>query len=356
MAVDIPTLLVLGGGSLARSVCYGLSAVAGSPLRVTVAARTPAAAAEICQISNVRASAHVTPARFSPAAVDLRDDDARDALVRDTPARGVLLCATTQSPWEGRSTRSAWTRLMARAGIGLSLPFHAELGLLVQRSIAERRPGAFFLNACFPDAVNPVLDAAGASALAGIGNVAVQAAAIQAALGLPDQQELHLLGHHLHLHEPADPADEAIAWYRGERLAVTGLLAAQRRVDRHENNQVTGFLTAILLANLLAGRRTVTHLPGPCGLPGGYPVVVTERGVELRLPPGITAERAQALNRRWSMLDGVVVDSGRVTFGPAVSEALADVIPELCDGFAVADLLAVVAMLSEVRERLRAGP
>jgi hypothetical protein len=352
--MTVPTLLVLGGGSLARSVCYGLSAVVGSPLRVTVAARTSAAAAEICQISNVRATAHATPARFSPAAVDLRDDDARDALFLDTPARGVLLCASTQSPWEGRSVRSAWTRLMARAGIGLSLPFHAELGLLAGRSLAEHRPNAFFLNACFPDAVNPVLDAAGVPVLAGAGNVAVQAAAVQSALDLPDQRELHVLGHHLHLHEPADPYDEALAWYQGERLVVTDLLAAQRRVDRHENNQTTGFLTAVLLADLLAGKRVVTHLPGPRGLPGGYPVVVTASDVELRLPAGVSAEQAQALNQRWALLDGVVVDGGRVRFGPAVSEALADVIPELRDGFDVADLLAVVATLTEIRARLRA--
>jgi hypothetical protein len=248
---------------------------------------------------------------------------------------------------------------LARAGIGLSLPFHAELALLIGRSLADYRSGAFFLNACFPDAVNPVLAAYGVPVLAGVGNVAVQATAIQSALGLRDQQELHLLGHHLHLHEQEDPRDEAMAWCRGEPIKVADLLAAQRRVDRHENNQVTGFLTALLLADLLAGRRVVTHLPGPRGLPGGYPVVVTAQEIRLRLPVGMTTERARALNQQWAMIDGVVIDDGRASFGPTVVEAMTNVCPELCEGFDITDLFDVIATFSEIRERLRmlpAGP
>jgi hypothetical protein len=215
------------------------------------------------------------------------------------------------------------------------------------------------LNACFPDAVNPLLAALGLPVLCGIGNAAIVAASLQAALELPDQRDLAVLAHHLHLHAPADPADEARAWVGGQPVTDVGArLAAQRAADPREVNQVTGLTAALLLDGLLAGTETHTSLPGPLGLPGGYPVRLRGAELTLRLPPGLDRAAAVAWNQRMADRDGVRVDGDRVVLAPAAAEALAPYLSDHLDaggGFPVGQSAAVAAALLDVRTRLRAA-
>jgi hypothetical protein len=138
----------------------------------------------------------------------------------------------------------------------------------------------------------------------GVGNVATLAAALQAALGLPDQTRLRLIAHHAHLH--AGDTDEAPAWLDESPIAdVSTLLAAQRSVDRAAANRVTGHTAALLLHALLTGADVDTHAPGPNGLPGGYPVRLHGGAVSLRLPNGVSEAEAIAANERAAARDGV---------------------------------------------------
>jgi hypothetical protein len=353
----MPRLLVVGAGSLARATCLALSALdtAEAPL-VTVVGRDPARVREVCTVAAMRAAVAGRGARFAGAALAL--DSPPDALtsgmaelMAQQPLDAVLVAASSQSPWERLTAPSAWTRLVRRAGFGVTLPFQAQVALAVSRAAAVP-----VVNACFPDAVNPLLAELGAAVTAGVGNVGLLAAAAQAALGRPDQEGLALLAHHLHLHAPDHPDQEAVAVLDGQpRADVAQLLAGVRAADRPGLNAVTGALAAQLLVDLASGATRDTHLPGVLGLPGGYPVRVRDGGVELRLPEGWPLERALAAQRDWSRRDGVLVDGARVEFGPAAREALAPWVPELADGFATADLAGVLAELERLRDRLRAG-
>lgn len=351
-----PALAVLGSGSLARAVCYGLASVVAYRVEVVVVARSARPVADLCHVANVRAALSGHPVRFRAVVAELADGDALGVALTAARPAGVLLCASTQSPWERLTDPSAWTALVERAGFGLTLPLHAELALCAGRAAAEIRPRPWFLNACFPDAVNPVLAAAGVPVLAGVGNVATLAAGLQAALGLAEPGRLAVLAHHLHLHTPQDPRDELRAWCDGAALAEVGaLLAAQRAVSRVELNQVTGYAAALLLRDLLAEAEVATHVPGPEGRPGGYPVTIGPGRVALRLPAGVSEVEAVAANRRWSALDGVILDGDRVAFGPAAAAQLRRPAPDLADGFPLAEVSAAAARLRELRDRLRAG-
>ena len=57
-----------------------------------------------------------------------------------------------------------------------------------------------------------------------------------------------------------------------------------------------------------------THAPGPNGLPGGYPVRLSAKGVEVVLPDGITLEEAVKINLDGLRLEGVgeLKDDGTV--------------------------------------------
>lgn len=350
------SLVVLGGGSLTRSVCYGLSVVATAPLDVTVAARSVGAAAEICQIAAVRAAAHRNPVTFRPRCADLAADGPLADLLAAVHPEAVLLCASIQSPWEGLDAPSEWTRWLGACGIGPAMPFHAQLARRTGRAVAAASPGTVFLNACLPDIVNPVLLTLGVPVLTGIGNVAVLAAAIQTVLGLPHQSDLTVLAHHAHLHEPEDGAAEARAFHRGRSLRVRRLLAAQRTVSRREANRLTGHLTAVLLRDMLVGHPVDTHLPGPRGLPGGYPVHVDGTTITLRLPDGLAELDARRLNQAWAPLDGVYEEDGWIRFTAPVAERIAEHLPGLGDGFPVTRLPDVAHELDGVRTVLRRRP
>ncbi|MBB5958247.1 hypothetical protein FHS29_004855 [Saccharothrix tamanrassetensis] len=336
-------IAVIGTGDLARAVCYSLAAVATTSVEVVVVGRSAEKTGQLCYIASARAAAvGRTGVAFTPFVGDVEQP------VADVD--GALVCASSQSPWERLTAPSAWTALVGRAGFGITLPFQAELALRVGRALPER---SWLVNGCFPDAVNPLLAALGVPVLCGVGNIALLAASAQAALGLPDQARLRMLAHHVHLHEPAERAEEVRAWCDDEPISAPGdLLIAQRRAERTELNQIGGFAAAVLLDAVLSGTPIETNLPGPLGLPGGYPVRVSGPAIELRLPAGVSRADAIAFNQRAAAADGVVVDGDRVVFGPALAEFL----PEAAEGFDIGDLDGVTARLYALRDRLRGEP
>lgn len=350
-----PHITVVGSGSLARSVCFSLAAlsspVPATPIRVTVLARG-GAASDIARICQIRAA--VTGSGVTFVGEALRDEV--DAMARLQP--GVLLCcASAQSPYEKTTAPSAWTSLIARAGFGVSLPLQAALIVRLARAAAQASPQTIIVNGCFPDAVNPLLAALQAPITCGIGNVSTLAACLQAAIGLPHQDDLALLGHHVHLLQPGRPEDEVLAWYAGQPLPdVTSLLGPARAMDRRELNAIAGHAAARLLLALVTGTEVHTNLPGPLGLPGGYPVTVAEGSVTLRLPPHVTRADAVAWNLRVGRADGVEVVGGRVEHSPQATDALAPYLPELAAGWPVAALDEVIERLTELRRRLRLAP
>ncbi|MCZ0991411.1 hypothetical protein O1M54_48450 [Streptomyces diastatochromogenes] len=179
-----------------------------------------------------------------------------------------------QSPWEATRAPSAWTDLLSAGGFGIALPLHAVLARNVAQAIRSSRVPTLFVNACYPDAVNPLLHAEGLPVFCGVGNSATLAASLRAVLRPQAGERLRVLAHHAHLHAPADPADEARVWLDDRPVPHVGeLLTAHRACSREELNAVTGHTAAVLAARLAAEQEVHADLPGPLGLPGGYPSV-----------------------------------------------------------------------------------
>jgi hypothetical protein len=341
-------LTVVGSGSFARSICHSL-AVASTPIRVSVLARNDAAVEEIVRGCRARAGVSGAPVSFSGEV----SGDLPETLGRLRP--DILVCAaSTQSPYERRTAPSAWTRLVERAGFGVTLPFQAAIVAGLARALAVASPETLLVNGCFPDAVNPLLAALGLPVHCGIGNVATLAACLQTTLELPDQDSLAVLGHHAQLSAPDPGMDEVLAWSAGRPVADVGsLLAAARALPRPELNAISGHAAARMLIELLAGNEIRTSLPGPLGLPGGYPVRLAGRSIGLNLPPGLDRAEAIAWNTRAGMRDGVEVSDGRVWHAPRVAAELARYLPELAEGWPVTALDDVGAAFDALRQWLR---
>ncbi|MGV9297333.1 hypothetical protein [Amycolatopsis sp. NPDC003676] len=342
----VPHVVVAGSGSLARSACFSL-ALARIPAAVHVLARRPGKAQEVADLAEMRARLSGSPVCFE--AGDLTD--LREVLARAQPTV-VLNCASHQSPWERMTSPSEWTNLLRRGGFGLTLPLQAGPAISLAQAVAAASPESLLVNGCFPDAVNPLLKALGLPVFCGIGNVMTLAAALRATLPADDTRTLRVLAHHVHLHAPDDDADEALAWLDDEPLAdVTARLAKLRAVDRRELNAVTGHAAALLVESLLTGADLRTNVPGPLGLPGGYPVRIRAGSLTLDLP--VAEDVAVQRNQHDGHRDGVVVAGSDVVFGETARAALLAYLPDVAAGFPVQDTASVCDRLLELRDRLR---
>lgn len=338
MTVARTDLLVLGSGSLARALCTGMATVAERETAVAVIARDGAAAAEVAYLGAVRASQAGRPVRFTGRGGDLSDEHQLAEAVAG--ARVVVQCASLHSPWNAAPAVKA---LVAAAGFGVALPLQARLAIVTAKAIQHSGAAALMVNACYPDAVNPLLLRLGLPVLCGIGNVATLAAGLRTQVGAG---HLAMLAHHDHLHRPERPEDEALAWLDGVEVAEVGkALAQQRRTDRRRLNQVTGYAAAQLLTAILDGREINANVPGPHGLPGGYPVRVAGAAIALDLPPGIDEPTAIAWNERAAAREGIAIGADRVRFTGAAAQAMAAY--GLGGGYAVEDVIAVAQRLTE---------
>ncbi|BCJ37380.1 hypothetical protein Athai_48830 [Actinocatenispora thailandica] len=347
------TLLILGTGSLAGSVCGSIAVLAPEPLRLVLVGRDAGRAARLGYLTATRARLAGRPVTVQVEVADATDRAALDRLVTRYRPVGVASITSPQSPWEPQRARSAWTDLLADAGFALTLPFQAAVAGRVAEVLAER--GGWLVNASLPDAVNPLLAARGTAPLCGVGNVGILAASLAATL--PAGAPLRVVGHHWHLHAPDDPAAEARAFVGTEEIPdVLARLAGQRGTPREMLNQVTGLASARVLLGLLGVGEAAASVPGPLGLPGGYPVRLGRGSVTLDLPPGLDRDRAVALNQDWSRRDGVWLDGTQVVYADRVVRALTRYAPDLAAGFAATDLDAAYAALTALRTALRTQP
>ncbi|MEV0136693.1 potassium transporter TrkA [Dactylosporangium sp. NPDC050688] len=360
MSRDGPvSIAVIGTGEFATVLCRAL-ATAGLPPASTVhvIGRTPGAAERVCAAADAAAGpvAVDAAAAFRPVHAEIGPTaDVRGLLARLRPGV-VVLCASLQSPAEFRGDGSRWAQLVRTAGFAVTLPLQAALAAPVAAACADvggDRP-VTFVNACFPDAVNPTLHARGLPVLCGLGNVASLAAAAGAALDLTDPARLKILAHHAHLHRPPHERLEARWWVDDVPHADVGTLLEAARGSRGRLNNLGATVAAGMVRALAVGGEWTGHAPGPLGLPGGFPVEIRDGTLTLRLPPGVPLTAALAWTAEVSALDGATVaPDGVVRLTDQARGALAAHLPGLPATFAPQALPGLCTTLLELRERLR---
>jgi hypothetical protein len=98
------------------------------------------------------------------------------------------------------------------------------------------------------------------------------------------------------------------------------------------------------------------HVPGPNGLPGGYPVRFDASRIDLDLPAGLGCEEAVAWNTGFEAGNGLVVENGRAHYTGRLYERLRQASPTLAKGFTVTDIDAVYDDMVALRTRLQSKP
>src|SRR5699024_10255518 len=94
-------------------------------------------------------------------------------IIERVSPRVVVQSASVQSPWKVDIADTEWSDLVAAAGFGITLSFHALLAWKTANALKLTGSDAHFVNTCYPDGVNPLLKAADLPITTGVGNAGI---------------------------------------------------------------------------------------------------------------------------------------------------------------------------------------
>lgn len=347
-------IVIVGSGSLAQGVVYGLSQVAPGSLRIALIGRSSAKVSRITLMANARAACHGARVTFSPLGIPKFSALAFSRALRALQPKVIFLAASLQSPWESSQGQNAWTGLIADGGFGITLPL--QLALAAELSLGAADSGAAIVNACYPDGANVVLDRLGLRTTCGIGNAAIVEAFCRSQVGVGGR-DVRVVGHHGHLSawlKGKTSQNQPRVWVGNRETDSLRLRPNFGSIDE-DLNSVTSSTAIPVLLSLLSGETLHTSIPGVAGLPGGYPFRLKARKFTLRLPSGITGAEAIAHNKTGERRDGLDLGSA-VRFIGRARRALTGARFEYAQGFALDEWKSVRDEMIALRARLRVKP
>ncbi|HHY39305.1 MAG TPA: hypothetical protein GX507_10315 [Clostridia bacterium] len=268
----------------------------------------------------------------------------------------ILNTASLQSWWVITLLPEPLYKRLQEAAIGPWLPMHLAPTYKVMQAVKESGIDTKVVSTPFPDVVNPVLNAVGLAPTVGAGNLDELIPPFQKyvadRMGVPSHSvEIFMVGHHFHNDAMFEMRTLGGAPYF-LKIIVDGrdvtdqfpaeetLLAATEiyPIGKDDSPVIASSAIKNVLA-ILNDSGLRTHAPGPKGLPGGYPVRIDSRGVEVVLPEGITLEEAVSINKEAQKFDGVeeIRDDGTVVFTDKAYKVMKDVLGYDCRVLALED-------------------
>jgi len=293
--------------------------------------------------------------------IDLFDLERTADILNELQPDVVINCAVLQT-WHviRRLPEKVYSRLSS-AGLGAWLPVQLTLAMKLAQAIKLSGISAHYINTSLSDLTNPVLDAMGIPPTIGIGNIALIESAVRTLvariLEIPGTKVvLKMVAHHVHW----------VTWreagYReGAPFYMKIFASGQDVTDRFDTldlmknairlypsgtsfSAVSASSAIQNLGALLSKEPVSTHSPGPNGLPGGYPVILSREGARVDLPADISLDEAISMNKEAQTYDGIKeIDAGaRVHFMPYTIDIMKEVLnfdcisftPEECDELA----------------------
>lgn len=301
---------------------------------IVVASRNPERGAARCNLTRLAALAQGTDCdiRFIP--LDLNHVEAVAETVHRERPDVILTTATMQTWWLPDLLPPEHAAAIKTTGFGVWLPVHLNLTLKLMKALCQAQFAGMVLTAPYPDVVNCVLDRLGLAPSCGIGNVAevVPKVRLLAArrLQVPvDRIKVWLVAHHAlqpYVFGGKNTADKPPHYLRVERDGqdVTGQVEAGELLFTPypiPPGRVIHFLTASTAVRLMRALHqdhpTLVHVPGPHGLPGGYPALASRQGLQMASIPGLSLDEAITINERSHRFDGIerIEEDGTVVFG-----------------------------------------
>jgi len=349
------TLFITGTGALAQAIVETLSAAPIQDLRIHIHGRNAGRARWLATIGNTRAASFGRQQHYVGAGMDWQSEQPLlDELQAARPAI-VLHAASLQSMWTLAGS-NAWSRLVKDAGYGITLPVQCALAAALGKTIKALKVPPLFINCCYPDAVNHVLTESGIKVFCGIGNIGI-IASILIAQGLSD---FRMLANHVHVQElMKEPEARTVfprVWIGGKEADARILLKNIRLVNDPSLNSITAAGCIHLLSAIIEEKDARLHLPGPSGLPGGYPVEIRSGRISAVGTGFIDAAEERQWNARLLEREGIAFEGDGVRFSERAFKGLAQYSPGLAKGFLFRELDDYLPEFSSLVHRLQEMP
>jgi hypothetical protein len=251
-------------------------------------------------------------------------------------APDIIFCAVTMQPWLRITTLpQPYFEKLYQAQVGPWLPLTLAPVYKLMQAVQETGLPIKVINASYPDVINAVVGRVSSAPTTGIGNIANNIPALRASIALKLQRPLeqvdvrffaaYSLNHRISRQGNAGGMPfHLTALVNGED--VTHLLDMETIFDllptkfnrsvKGGSQLITAASATVVFNSMVNDIEATTHVPGPNGLPGGYPVQVNAQGVEVLLPSGLTLESAIHINEADLRFDGIdcIEDDGTVIF------------------------------------------
>lgn len=342
-------LLIFGHGVLAGAVAENLS-ILGAKYKVHIAGRDTESLVRTVNLIRYAAANFGKFPSIEAHECDLYNI-AQTADFIQTVRPHIIFNATSFLPWWMLNNLPA--NLASRvneAGGGAWTPTDAVLPYKLAQAVALSASKAILINGSYADVVNPALKAIDLGPSGGIGNVANAVPGLRYAIADllradPQHIQVRFVAHHFISYSMPSVGHTSGAPYHLSATRngddVTGnfdpddafkLVATKfKRVKGLAGQAVTASSATQVLGALLSETDIAAHGPGIDGLPGGYPII-NDHGLHLDLPPGLTADQAEAINREGQKWDGIedIAPNGDVKYTQKCQDIMKEVFGFKC--------------------------
>jgi len=256
--------------------------------------------------------------------IDLFNIEETAAILEKYQPDIICNCTTLQSWWVITTLPKEIYKEIDKAEIGPWAPMHLTLIHNLMQAVKLSGIKAHVVNASVPDVTNCALGKIGLAPTTGLGNLhniaPTIAATISKKLSIPLRDiSLYLIGAHYFSYAVARFGSAKTSPYFLKVMVNDQDITKQLNIDEllsdviklsprlggvRANPVVASSGTKVIL-DILNDTREIVCVPGPQGLPGGYPTRLSAEGAEVVLPAGITLEKAIKINEESNRCDGV---------------------------------------------------
>lgn len=291
----------------------------------------------------------------------------------------LIFCAATRQPLGGtQGLPPALAQQLAQAPMAPRLPFSLSLVYKLMQAVrlARKQQTTKVINAIFPDMIHPILQQVDLAPMTGIGDLANNIPAIRLAVArtlkvpLPQVDVRLVMAHWVSYWMSRTDVTNApyhfAVFINGEdctqlvrsRDIFGQLPTTLKRAGGETGLLMTAASAAVVCRAVLSDQRALTHVPGPNGLPGGYPVEVHAQGIELNLSPDITLETAEQTNKAGLRLDGIerIEANGTVVFTDKAVMSYKELLGYECPYLPLAEVEEWAQELTMRYERVKVEP
>lgn len=253
--------------------------------------------------------------------VDLTDVDKTAELIARFQPNVVINCTVMQTWHVIRMLPEDVYKKLSKATLGAWTPGQVALAYKLMLAIKKSGVKTRVVNTAFSCETNPMLASVDLPVDIGIGNVELlqpgcrSIAAKQ--LGEPiSAVQVYLVAHHLWwVYRREAGYQEGPFWMKimlrdkdvTDQFDTKKLLCESDELY-NPGTDFTVISAASTIKNMYALMDPIgiyTHSPAPEGLPGGYPVFISDKGARVALPEGITLKEAIEINEKSMYFDGI---------------------------------------------------